>query len=239
MPYSCPSLAVDQIHIWRVPLDTPGIKLTDLWNFLDDEERNRVQKFHFVQDQNRFVVRHGILRMILSTYLSIQPNQICYGYGVNGKPYIQNSNESDLQFNLTHSKNLAMVALTCKHQIGIDIEQCDYFAEIDHLIQTHFNSHEQSFVNQFSSQEKVAFFYNWWTFWEAFGKARGSGLLQSANQENELSIDLLNTRGVDLFTDKEKQSWSYRKLSPASGYVGAVVSEALDADPTYWNWVPN
>ena len=81
------------------------------------------QNFSLKLIERRFIVRHGILRKILSLYLGIDPQAICFYYATYGKPYLCPQPSADtIQFSVSHSKGLALFAFTKGRRIGIDLE---------------------------------------------------------------------------------------------------------------------
>jgi 4'-phosphopantetheinyl transferase len=76
------------------------------------------------RDRRRFIVGRGVLRAILGLTLRIEPSRLRFRYGAQGKPQIEAAvGECALRFNLAHSQELALVAVGCGRELGIDVEQ--------------------------------------------------------------------------------------------------------------------
>src|SRR5215510_261615 len=116
-------LAAEEVHVWRVALDQFGACGSSYLKDLSEAERVRASRFRFAADRKRFVASHTALRSILASYLDAGPRTLVFGTGPHGKPFLQAPlRGTDLQFSLTHSANLALIAVSCTREVGVDIE---------------------------------------------------------------------------------------------------------------------
>ena len=107
-----PALQPGEVHVWRAFLDNYASRLADLRSSLSEDERSRAGRFHFARDQVHFTVGRGFLRSIVARYLRQEPAQLRFGYGSNGKPFLATPlGNRSLQFNLSHSHGIALLAL--------------------------------------------------------------------------------------------------------------------------------
>ncbi|MCD8499751.1 MAG: hypothetical protein LRY43_01205 [Gammaproteobacteria bacterium] len=106
------------VDIWYFNKEKIG-PVRDWMSFLSEDERSRAARFHFSHDQEAFALYHACKRMILSQYLSVSPHSVPILIGDHGKPFLQ---DNPLFFNLSHTKNIAVLAVTQWHPIGVDIE---------------------------------------------------------------------------------------------------------------------
>ena len=98
------SLPKNYVHVWRVHLDSSISQFKTLERSLSSDEIVRANRFYFQKDRDRFIVARGMLRLILSRYLYIDPGHVRFCYGKYGKPYITTElNDSTLCFNMSHS----------------------------------------------------------------------------------------------------------------------------------------
>src|SRR6267154_4791481 len=119
-------LAPDEIHIWKTFLKSPP----SYAQLLSTDEQQRANRFIFEKHHNRFVAGRAILRSILSGYLQIEPQDICFSYQPNGKPDLAIVKEAlPLRFNLAHTGDLAVYAVTIGTEVGIDVEQVRSYPE--------------------------------------------------------------------------------------------------------------
>src|SRR6056297_2034264 len=123
-------LSKNTVHIWVVDTNYKSLP-----NFLSAAERKRWNSFYFSQDKQTFYQSHNALRLILSRYLSEKPREIEYQLTPFGKPFIRNSR---IQFNLSHSDTMAVIAVTQGAEIGIDIESLNRKVEYDDLAKRFF-----------------------------------------------------------------------------------------------------
>lgn len=145
-----PTLAPNEIHIWRVALDVTALEMRRLRRTLSADELARAARFHFHRDRRRFIAARGALRNLLAKYLKQAPSALRFSYGPWGKPSLLPPN--DLRFNLSHSHDLALYAVSGR-EVGIDLERID---------------------GRFGGEP----FFVEWTQHEASLKAGGMGLLQ-------------------------------------------------------------
>jgi len=129
---SLPPLSDRIVHIWCASLRASPKKLYDLWNLLVGDEKKQADEFISVQAKEEFIVSRGILRLLLSKYLGTVSEKLIFRRGKYGKPYIQDvTKQLPLQFNISHSQDLALFAFTLDSEIGVDIEyiQTDFAYE--------------------------------------------------------------------------------------------------------------
>lgn len=116
-------LGSDEVHVWQAPLNLTACHLQSLQQILAPDERSRAERFHFQQDQEHFTAARGLLRVILSCYLGLEPSHLRFCYNCNGKPALVPSSGGDmLRFNLSHSHGLALYAVTQNRDVGVDLE---------------------------------------------------------------------------------------------------------------------
>ena len=169
------SIDQNRVDIWEYPLDTLFKGAAEL---LNEEESQRAQRYHFAKHQRRFTVARSALRLILGHYLQKNPMDITFNYNEYGKPEVA---DSALQFNLSHSKDLALLAVTKAFPVGIDIEF--FSARPYEGIGSHlFSPKENKSLQQTHNVLKPLVFFHIWAQKEAFIKACGMGLSYPTEQ---------------------------------------------------------
>lgn len=231
------TLKLDQVHVWQASLSADDSILQKLQITLSEDEQYRADRFHFPTDKNHYIAARGILRSLLAKYLDTNPELIKFTYTPQGKPYIENNSRKNsakyenkcIQFNLSHSQNLALYAIAIDHSVGIDLEYCRPIPDALALAKRWFLPSEyQALLAQTTNQEanqeasQVRNFFRLWTAKEAYLKATGIGLRDLATVEITITPDnLLQFKTIN--GSKElAQKWSLLELSPAPGYVGAL-----------------
>ncbi|HEV2393476.1 MAG TPA: 4'-phosphopantetheinyl transferase superfamily protein [Verrucomicrobiae bacterium] len=150
---------------------------------MSDDEIQRAGRFHFEQHRNRFIAGRGLLRAVLARYLCAAPKQIKFAYGTNGKPCLAKSTGGDnLEFNLAHSEDVALLAVTRTFPVGIDVERIRPMPDAAELVARFFSPRESAIFRGLPSEEQSSAFFSLWTRKEALLKATGEGIGHLLNQ---------------------------------------------------------
>lgn len=112
----------DPVHVWLVDTDLPGPVLAVLAALLDPSERERAAGLPDQPARARFVAAHGALRSIVGQWLGAPPEQLRWQRGRHGKPELT-GRWTGAQVNLSHSGTLAMVAVTDRRPVGVDVQE--------------------------------------------------------------------------------------------------------------------
>jgi 4'-phosphopantetheinyl transferase len=229
-------LDINDIHIWQGDLDLTTSELQNLKAILSEDELGKADRFYFPQDKNLYIATRGILRSILSKYLDTSPKLIKFTYGLQGKPSIENSSRENsasyknigIQFNLSHSQNLALYALAIDQPVGIDLEYLRPLKDALALAKRWFTASEYGEILCHPNPELT--FFRFWTAKEAYLKATGEGLRDlkavevTITPENSLQLKTINS------SRELAQQWSLIELNPAANYVGALgISRSQEA----------
>jgi 4'-phosphopantetheinyl transferase len=232
------TLHKDEIHVWRVCLDQPQFTFQYLAQTLSQDEQIRAKNYCFERDRRRFITGRGMLRLILSSYLQIDPIHVRFRYGDHGKPMLNDVFSADgLHFNLSHSEELALYAITTERSIGIDLEKAHPIPEVESIAKQFFSPSESATLSGLPAITKVEAFFNCWTRKEAYLKARGEGFARALDQFDVSMIPgepaaLLRVEG----DSQEAARWSLRAITPAPGYVAALAVLGHDWKIVYWQW---
>jgi 4'-phosphopantetheinyl transferase len=237
-PPSDLQLPNDEIHIWCTSLDQPASSVDGLFCTLSIHERARAERFYFEEDRKRFIVRHGILRMILRYYLGVGATELRFCYGWNGKPRVAHPfDNGTIFFSMSSSTGLALFALTLDREIGVDIERIRNISEMDQIVERIFSLREKAVFQKLPENQKKGAFFNCWTRKEAFVKATGDGLSRPLGKF-ELTVDPSEPARL-LAIDGDRKSacrWSIHDLKPASGFAAAIAAEGLSGRLRFWQW---
>ena len=232
-------LPTSDVHVWLASLDQLHVR--QLAQTLSEEELARADRFHFHRDRERFIVCRGVLRTILSRYLCVEPCRLRICYGPYGKPYLEEEVEEDkLQFNLSHSRGLALYAFTRGRNIGVDLEYIRRMTDFGQIAARFFSRNENSALNALPESQRQEAFFNCWTRKEAYIKAIGNGLMHPLNSF-DVSLApgeparLLNVEG----DPQEASRWSLKSLNPAPGYIAALAVAGHDWQLQWKQWPGN
>lgn len=224
VPYPLSSLE-GYVHVWAAALDDPRFDARPWLNRLSPEEQARAQRFKFANDRRRYIVAHVALRDILAGYLQMAAEDFQFVDGENGKPRLRAAlASSGIEFNLSHSHEQALVAVTQQTVVGIDIEFVKNEFGFHEVAERFFTQREVSALRALPSSLQRQAFYKCWTSKEAFLKAKGTGL-SGALDEVEISLTSGNRVIINAFV----AGWSLMELNPGDGYEGALVVKGEQA----------
>lgn len=222
------SLSKGEIHLWKIALDDPALKPEDLYNdILSEDEKERAGRFRFAEYGNRFVAARAYLRKILGVYCNAKPSDIVFKYNEHGKPGIpEGSNPGEIQFNLSHSGDLALCALTKKSAVGIDIEFLRQVTRPEKILERFFSDRERAYYHSQPESMKIRAFLKLWTIREALSKALGTGF-SSQLKEIDLSPALESSfpARASITQTNESGIWSILQIAPCDGYIGGLAYE--------------
>jgi len=231
---------VTGIDVWAASLRRSTVELSDLAATLSPEEDNRAERYQFEQHRNRFIAGRGLLRTILGMHLNRNPRELEFAYGPNEKPRLAHQDDDGpLHFNLAHSEDLVLIAVTRTGEVGIDVERIRPVSEAGNIVERYFSPRESGVYRALPEGEKPFAFFNLWTRKEAWLKATGVGIGQLLS-EVEVSFlpgnpaRLISLRGCT----RSAAAWRLWDVAPASGYVGAVASPMGEAQLRCWHWPP-
>jgi 4'-phosphopantetheinyl transferase len=175
----------------------------------------------------QFIAARSGLRAILAGYLGLAPSEVAFEIGQLGKPALPDGGANRLFFNLSHSREVALVAVTRCCEIGVDVEQVREMTSADQLAQRFFHPNEVATFQKLPRDQRAEGFFNAWTRKEAFLKATGKGISYGIDRVEVTLIPGETARVLTVDGDQvSAAAWSVRTLVPAPGYVGAVALES-------------
>jgi 4'-phosphopantetheinyl transferase len=218
------ALVAGDVHLWRIALDARGPAL-DEPVLLSKTEQERARQFAFDRDRRRYTVAHTALREILARhYLGVEMEEVEFSHGRGGKPDVMN--DRGLQFNLSHSGELALIGVTRSRRIGVDVEARRLVVDAEQIAARNFSAREYQELRALPPSQRLEGFFNAWTRKEAFVKATGDGL-SCALAGFDVSLapgspaELRCVHGVP----DEASRWSLQALAPGTHYVAALAVE--------------
>jgi 4'-phosphopantetheinyl transferase len=218
------TIAPDEVHLWAWALQPAARDLSAHLQILDRQEQERVRRFHFAADAERYAVAHGNLRRILGAYLNLAPERLCFRNNQFGKPEL--AGETTLKFSLSHSKSIAVLAVDRSQPVGVDVE--DVRPIEAEVANGHFSATELTDLRGLQGEDWLAGFYRCWTRKEAILKAEGVGLSRALDS---FDVSLLPDRKVELIATRQSFSypWRLHEVVPSSGTIGALATAQPNA----------
>lgn len=221
-------LRIDEAtHMWNADLDQSPFVIQRLSALLSSDEKKRSERFIFDKDRNRFVVRHALLRVLLSHYIGTKPDYIQFCYNQNGKPALPEMlNSKDIRFSLSSSRGFCLFAITRCREIGVDIEFSGRSLDGDQIISNFFTEKEKYFFYCLNKKQRENAFFKLWTKKEALIKALGIGLSLPLNS---FDVSLLDHEMVELPSVegllKKETTWEVNVLNPLKEYLASWAIE--------------
>jgi 4'-phosphopantetheinyl transferase len=215
-----------EAHVWAVPLIATSAIWDECWASLAADERRLASDFQFSEPRRRFVVARVALRRLMARYLDLKPKDVSIQADRQGKPRLASEHAgNNLHFNVSHSGDLALIAVCNGCEVGVDVEQLREVRQAEQIAKRFFHPLETQFVLAATTTARSSAFLRCWTGKEAALKAVGMGITGTLSafcvptDSDEGWIDLAGVPQRDL----PSRCWLQR-LSPCDGYVAAVAS---------------
>lgn len=232
------TLDAGDIHIIAVALDEPDAAARSLIDqAITAAERTRADRFHFAVDRDRFLVGRAVLRGLLAQHTGRAPDDIPIVEGARGKPLLAAGIDDTLQFNVSHSRGLALVALTRLGELGIDVEAIHDLSDLVSVAERYFAPDERAVIRELDGQARIEAFFTCWTRKEAYIKALGEGLAHPLDRFVVAMRAGEPARFLRIGDDTSAASaWTLADLRPAPGFVGALAIQTPNAHLRCWRW---
>lgn len=213
--------AFGEVHLWRFNTDGWDVCLDQLEGLLAADEVDQAAGYRFERDRNRFILRRGLLRLILSDLSGISPQRLVFKRLSAGKPMLEGS--GDLEFNTSDTGGMGLIGAARGAPLGIDVERIR--PDQDHLrvAERFFSEAERRVLQSLPQERQGEAFFLAWTRKEAYIKALGGGLSLPLDQFDVALIPAeparLNAARAGLpGTDK----WQLLNLNVGPGFAGAI-----------------
>ncbi len=208
------------VHLWLAELLDFALDEQALLALLSPDEVKRAMRFKLPLHSQRFIITRGLLRKTLSLYTGVAPDKIVFNYGEHGKPHLQ-ANPYALQFNVSHSADIAIFALTTYQEIGVDIEKIEPHFRED-VAKRFFSSQEYAQLMDLTGDARNKGFYQIWSRKEALIKAAGKGLFTLSS---DFSINLSETKeSVSLMYAEQQVNYYIENIYVPDGYQAAIAT---------------
>jgi len=227
-----------QVHVWRFSLIQRQDVIVRLFETLSADEIARINRLRFPELREKAIVARGVLRTILGEYLAMPATKLSFCYGAAGKPALHFSAQIKLEFNLTHSHQEGVLAITCGRSLGVDIEYLSELSEYGELADRFFSQAEVQLLKQIDPARRNLAFYYIWVQKEAYVKALGQGLRIPLNSFS-VSVDPdLNARLIEVCEQIEgvQAAWEIHRINVPKNYIGAIAVDGQGLELVYFDW---
>ncbi|RSZ60428.1 4'-phosphopantetheinyl transferase superfamily protein [Massilia atriviolacea] len=229
------SLPLDAGHIdlWLVfyqQIAEPAL-LSSLLTLLNEAERTQQLRFHFADDRLRYLATRALVRTVLSRYAPLAPADWTFTPNDYGRPAIANAHPQarTLSFNLSHTRGLIAMAVTRDRVLGVDVENLTTRQVSGGIAEHFFSPTEVAELATVPQERRQDRFFEYWTFKEAYIKARGMGLSIPLDR---FSFHFPDERQVGLRIEADlgddAARWRFWQFQPTPDYLLALCAERLD-----------
>ena len=170
----------------------------------------------------------------MSNYVNSAARELQFDSGPYNKPKLAPIHaKKKFEFNLSHSHERVLIAVTRGREIGVDVERVREDFAFDEVAQRFFTPREVAALHALPLHLQREAFYKCWTSKEAFLKAKGTGL---SGQLDEVEITLAGEKHVRI--NANVPGWSLAELNVCDGYEAALVSEGEPVAVHLYRWEP-
>ncbi len=200
------------VGVWLVPLGSAGPEISWAMARLAPEERALAERFPDYTNTVRFAVTRAALRQLLSKHCNRGCSEIRLTYGKAGKPYLDS--DTDIHFNVSHSADLAVIAMSTDTPVGVDVEQRrGPELRAGEMVSELFHAEEEARLTALPDEAMATAVLRCWTIKEAVGKAVGFGLDDLLERVVVDADPAKPPRLLRLRGDRAPERWSLRQMS--------------------------
>ncbi len=230
-PKPWPALQPDNVDIYLLAM--PGENGVDeaRLDLLNEDEKVRAERLKIPAKRAEFIHVRSQLREILSNTLEMAAQDIRLTQNQHGKPML--ADNQAVQFNLAHSGDWAIIAISVDSRVGIDIEQAGRNTEPLALIKRFFSRQEQTALLAMEPADQRRAFFDCWARKEAFVKAEGSGIAYGLGLFSVPVGELVKPAVIRC--DKQARYWYLHEINVPQGYHAALVTEHPVKNLRYWS----
>ncbi|MDX1527991.1 MAG: 4'-phosphopantetheinyl transferase superfamily protein [Gammaproteobacteria bacterium] len=215
------------VDVWRISTALEAGEIAILDAVLSPRQRARSQRMRVAEKRQQYIIAQGLTRVLLGKLLAADPAALEFDRGPKGKPYLGGKfSDSGVQFNMTHTSHMALIAITLSREVGIDIERIRDNLQWEKLARRYFSPMEYSDYSRLPEAERLRAFFICWTRKEAVLKAIGTGLGGGLGSF-DITVDpdaapaLVGNRWEGRFHGH----WTLNPLQPGADYVATLVTE--------------
>jgi 4'-phosphopantetheinyl transferase len=225
-------LVPSEIHVWLAYYDEiTGDSLHCAYReLLNAAEREQEQKFYFERDQRRYLITRALVRTVLSRYVAVPPKEWIFCTNAYGRPDIVNNQAKNagVTFNISHTNGLIVLGVTSRRALGVDVENIRAREALIDIANRHFASQEVAALTAVPPNEQQYRFFEYWTFKEAYIKARGMGLSLPLDK---FRFHYPDDHKVEISIHPEladnSARWQFWQFLTASEYLVAICAERV------------
>ena len=196
-PSSLPALDAASVHLWLLAIE------------------------HAPDHRAVATAAHALLGRLLAHYGGLEHPPVIARTG-RGKPFAPAL--AGLDFNLSHARDHALIAVARGQPLGVDLERIDRKLVAHDLARRFFSRHEADALDALPESQRATAFLRLWTCKEAVLKALGAGISFGLDRVAfDLDAGGQPTAIGDVAEEAGKAAdWRVSLLEPTAGFFGAV-----------------
>jgi phosphopantetheinyl transferase len=174
---------VDRAHVWCWDLDAVQPLDTARGSVLSADERARADRLRSLRLRRRFEARCMLVRHVLGPLAGVSPEALAFETTANGRPRLARPGPAAaggrvaaLDFNLSHSEHVLVLAVAWDRQVGVDIEVVRPDVDVLAVAEAQFTAGELVWLRALPPKRQRPAFYRLWTRREAISKVTGQGI---------------------------------------------------------------
>ena len=216
-------LSDEAIHVFLYQISL--FNCAEMILHLSDDEQSRAAKLKIQQKKDQFIITRSLLRVLLARSLEKEPQEIMFSYEEHGKPAIKDKiNNKSIEFNISHSGDYALIAMTLENKVGVDIEEINSSIDYQSLSKRFFSDKEKNELQSLENDRQCDAFYCIWARKESFIKATGKGVSFGLDRFS-VSLEESNDSGMEILTSVPiKNDWFVYDLLDMDNYKTALTT---------------
>lgn len=162
------------VYVWKAPYRELLRASAYMEKLLSGDERSRAFSYTNLLKREYYICGRLFLRSVLAEHTGIEPAQLILSYSKSGKPFLdQCQNSQKLFFNLSHSKDVFLLAVAYRRELGVDLEFIRPVYQLEMIARHYFSKTEQRELALTLPKNKDALFMRFWVRREAYLKLYG------------------------------------------------------------------
>jgi len=230
------SLSPGCIDLWKVDLNREDNNIFMHAQNLTKEENARAEKYISGKKSREFIITRSTLRNILGHLLKTNSQKFEFTYTKHGMPMLSpTTGYAEINFNVSHSYDIALIAITINQPVGIDIEKIRTDIDFEKLAARFFSEREYAEIMKYDGQKRLHSFFATWTRKEAIVKAVGTGIA-SGLKSFDVSVDpiapakLIESRwGEEIISD-----WNLTTIDTSNEYFASMATISKSMEIRCW-----
>lgn len=163
-----------QADLWMARVGEHASQVDAIGVLLSVDERRKLASYRSRESAERFVVTRALVRTVLGERLGIDPCDVEISHTARGKPVLAQA----LQFNVSHSGDLILLAVSDDRAVGVDVERRRDVERVQALVARWLTPDERDQVARITESGLAVSeaFLRVWSLKEARLKALGVGI---------------------------------------------------------------